>query len=92
MGPASPPLQIGSWSVQVGKNIDVGKIGANDQSGGAERRSPAQSAPGERGAGERVADRVYSSLASRSICTLPCKAVETGQPRLASSAALAKPA
>ncbi len=92
VGPTAPELQIGGRAIQIRQNIQIGKIGADDQSGGAERCSPAQAAPGERGAGKRVADRVYSSLASRSIWTLPCSAVETGQPRLASSAALANPA
>lgn len=92
VGPAPAPLQIGSGAREVGDDIEVGKVGADDQGRGAQCRSLPQAGPRKSGAGQRMTDGVYSSLASMSIWTFPCSAPDTGQPFLAASAALAKPA
>ena len=66
MAPASSPLQIRGRAGKVGQSIEIGQVGADDESCGAKGGSSAQSAPGESGADESVADRIYSSLASKS--------------------------
>ena len=81
--PPPAPFQVGRRAGEVGQCIDIRKIRPNDQGGGAERGPFAQSAPRESRAYERMADRVYSSLASMSTWTLPF---------LAASAAFRKPA
>ncbi len=86
MGPSPAPLQVCEWTAEVGEHIDVGQIGADNQGGGAEGGSPAQTAGRQRRASQRVADRIYSSLASSSSLTFPSSAVDAGQPCLAASA------
>ncbi len=76
----------------MGQDVEVGEIRPDDQRRGAERRPTAQATPSQSGAGEGVANRIYSSLASISSSTLPWSAPDTGHPFLAPSAALTKPA
>ena len=71
MAPAPAPLQVRGGTGEVCQDIDIREVGPDDEGSGAERASPAQAGPGERGAYEGVADRVYSSLASISIWTFP---------------------
>ena len=78
--------------VGVGEDVDVGQVGADEQRRGAEGGALPETAARQRGADQRVADRIYASLASSSICTLPLSACETGQPSLAFSAAASNPA
>ena len=89
MGPAAPPFEVGGGAGEVCEGIDVGKIGANYERGGAQCRPPGEAAPRQGGTNQGMTERVYSSLASISIFTLPSSAPETGHPFLAASAALA---
>jgi hypothetical protein len=89
MGPAAPPLEVGGRIGEVCEGIYVREIGADDERGGAECRPLCEAAPRQRGTNESMAERVYSSLASISILTLPSSAPDTGHPFLAASAALA---
>ena len=66
MTPAPAPLEIGGRPTEIGDRVDIGEIGPDDQCRGAECGSPSQSAAGEGGSYQCVADRVYSSLASMS--------------------------
>ena len=92
MGPATAEGEVGGGAAEIGDGVDVGKVGADDQCGSAQRGAPAEPAAGQAGADEGVADRVYASLASSSSCTLPLSAPDTGHPSLAASAALANAA
>ena len=92
MGPAAAESEIRAWTPEIREHIHVGEIGPDQQRGRAEGGPPGQSAPGEPGADQRVADRIYASLASSSMGTLPLSACETGQPSFAASAALANAA
>jgi hypothetical protein len=66
VSPAPAPLEIGGGAGEVGEYVQIGKIGADDQCGRAERGPSAQSAPGKGNPDQRLADWVYSSLASMS--------------------------
>ena len=46
------------------------------------RRAPPDTGARQGGADQGMADRIYASLASSSICRLPLRACETGQPSL----------
>ena len=92
MSPSAPPLQVGCWAGEIGQNIEIREVGSNDEGRSAERGSSAELRPGQSSPHEGMADGVYSSLASISSCTFPCKALETGHPFFAASAALLKPA
>ena len=89
MGPAAPPLQVGDRVAEICEGIYVREISADDERGGAECRPLCEAAPRQRGTNKSMAERVYSSLASISILTLPSSAPDTGHPFLAASAALA---
>ena len=84
--------EIGLRPAGVREDVDVGQVGADEQGRGAEARAPPDTGARQRGADQGVADRVYASLASSSICTLPLRACETGQPSLAFCAAASNPA
>jgi hypothetical protein len=90
--PSPSPFQISQGAAQHGNNIEVGEVGADDQRGGSPCRATAEAGLGECRAEKGMTERVYSSLASSSSCTLPWSAVDTGHPFLAASAALANPA
>ena len=92
MGPAAAEGEIRAWTPQVGEHVHIGEVGPDQQGDRAESGPPRQSAPGEPGADQRVADRIYASLASSSKGMLPLSAWETGQPSFAASAALANAA
>jgi hypothetical protein len=66
VAPATAPLEIGGGAGEVGEYVQIGKVGSGDQCGGAECGPSAQSAAGEGGTDQRMANRVYSSLASMS--------------------------
>ena len=89
MGPAAPPLEVGGRAGEICEGIYVRKIGAGDECGGAECRPLCEAAPRQRGTNQSMTERIYSSLASISIFTLPASAPDTGHPFLAASAALA---
>jgi hypothetical protein len=89
VGPAAPPLEVGGGAGEVCEGVYVGEIGADDQRRGTKCRPPGEAAPRQSGTNQGVTERVYSSLASISIFTLPSSAPETGHPFLAASAALA---
>ena len=88
VSPAAAEGQIRGRPVERGDDVEVGQVGADEQRRGAQGGAPAQPAPGQSGADQRMADRIYASLASSSICTFPLSAPETGHPSLAASAAL----
>lgn len=92
VAPAAAPLQVGCRPGEVSDRVYVGEVSPDDQGAGAECGAFAEAGPRERSPGKRVADGVYSSLASISSWTFPCSAPETGQPFFAASAALAKSA
>ena len=92
MGPAPPDREVGVGAIEIGEDVDVGKVAADEQGGGGKSRAPAQPAAGQAGADQRMADWVYASLASSSSWTFPLSAPDTGQPSRAVLAALAKPA
>jgi hypothetical protein len=64
VAPAPAPLEIGGRTVEIGEHVQIREVGSDDQCGGSQRGSPAQPAAGERGSDQRMADRIYSSLAS----------------------------
>jgi hypothetical protein len=66
VGPSPPKRQVGGRSVEVGQSIDVGQVSADQQRDRRVRRAPAESTASQRGAEERVANRVYGCLVSRS--------------------------
>jgi hypothetical protein len=66
VGPSPSKRQVGARAVEIGQDIDVGQVGADQQRGGGEGRAPAKSAARQRGADERVTDRIYGCLVSRS--------------------------
>lgn len=87
MGPATAESEIRGGTVEVGESVDVGKVGADEKRGGAQGRALPETGARQTGADQGVADRIYASLASSSICTLPFSACETGQPSFAFCAA-----
>ena len=92
VGPAAPPLEVGGGAGEICNDIYVREIGADDERGAAKCRPPGEAAPRQRSTDQGMTERVYSSLASISICTLPASAPDTGHPFLAASAALVKAA
>ena len=64
VAPTPAPLEIGGGAGEVSDGVNIGKIGPDDQCRGAKCGSPSQSAAGQGGSYQCVADRVYSSLAS----------------------------
>ncbi len=92
VGPAAPEREIGGGPVEVGEDVDVGQVGADEERRGSQGGALPEAAPRQRGADQRMADRVYASLASNSIGTLPLSACDTGQPSFAFSAAALNPA
>ena len=91
MSPAPPPGEVRLGLSEVRHDVDVREVGPHDQRCGPECGPTSQATARERDADQSVADRIYSSLASMSSWTFPCRAPETGQPFLAASAAWAKP-
>lgn len=92
VAPPAAPFQVGRGPGEISEHVQIREVGPDNQGSGAEGGPFSEAAPGQSGADQSVADRVYSSLASISICTFPCNAPETGHPFLADSAALANPA
>ena len=88
--PAAPPLEVSGRAGEISESIYVRKVGADDKRRRAKGGSPGEAAPRQRGPDQGMTERVYSSLASISIFTLPSRAPDTGQPFLAASAARAK--
>ena len=91
VGPAPPPLEVGGGAGEICEGIYVREVGTDDERGGAKCRPPCEAAPRQRGPNKGMTERVYSSLASISIFTLPSSAPDTGHPFFAASAALANP-
>ena len=91
MSPAAPPLEVGGRAGEICEGIYVREVGADNKRGGAKCRPLREAAPRQRGTNQGMTERIYSSLASISICTLPSRAPDTGHPFLAASAALANP-
>jgi hypothetical protein len=91
VGPAAPPFEISGRAGEICQSIYIREIGAHDERGGPKRRPPGEAAPRQRGTNQGMTERVYSSLASISIFTLPSSAPETGHPLFAASAALTNP-
>ena len=67
VAPAPAPLEVSGGTGEVGEHVQIGEVDPDDQCSGAECGSSAQSAAGEGDPDERMADRIYSSLASMSI-------------------------
>lgn len=88
MRPAAPPLEVRCRTGEICESVYVRKIGAEDERGRAKCGPPGEAAPRQRSPNQGVTERVYSSLASNSIFTLPSRAPDTGHPFLAASAAL----
>jgi hypothetical protein len=89
VGPAAPPLEVGCRAGEICEGIYVRQVGADDERCSTECGPPGEAAPRECGPNQGMTERVYSSLASISIFTLPSRAPDTGHPFLAASAALA---
>jgi len=87
MGPTAAEGEIRGGTIEVGESVDVGKVGADEQRGGAQGRAPPEAGARQARADQGMADRIYASLASSSICRLPFSACETGQPSFAFCAA-----
>ena len=66
VGPSASPHQVGHGAGEVGDSIHVWQVGAYDQRSHAHGAAPPKSAAGQGGPKQRVADRIYSSLASNS--------------------------
>jgi hypothetical protein len=65
MRPSPAKGQIAGGTVEVGEYIDVGKIGADEKSGGAVAGAPREPGPAQRGADQRVTDGIYGRLIRR---------------------------
>jgi hypothetical protein len=65
VGPAAPEREIGSGPVKVGEDVDVGQVGADEERRGSQGGTVPEAASRQRGADQRVADRVYASLSRR---------------------------
>ena len=66
VAPAPTPLEISGGTREVGEHVQIGEVSPDDQCSTAECGSSAQSAAGEGRPDQRMADRIYSSLASMS--------------------------
>jgi hypothetical protein len=65
----SPPAaerEVAERAVPIRDHVHIGEVGADQQGQRAPRGTPAKPAPGQAGADQRVADRIYASLASSS--------------------------
>jgi hypothetical protein len=67
VGPAPPEREVRAGAIEIGQDVDVREIGADQQGCGPESRAPGESAARQDGADERVTDRVYGRLIRRSV-------------------------
>jgi hypothetical protein len=65
MGPSAAEAQVRRRAVEQGENIDVGKIGADEEGRGSPGSAPGEPASRQRGADQRVTDRIYAALIRR---------------------------
>lgn len=65
VGPPAAEAQVRRRAVEEGENIDVGEIGADEQGGGSPGSAPGEAASRQRGADQRVTDRIYAALIRR---------------------------
>ena len=67
MGQSPAEGQVRPGAIEKCENVDIGKVGANQERGGPERSAPGETGARQGGADQRVTNGIYGCLISRSV-------------------------